>query len=144
MKKLLALVLSLALCLVGVAALAQDIDLSAMSFDELVTLRDQITTEITSRTEWKEVTVPPGMYEIGVDIPEGYWMITIEDGVATIQYGSTPNESKTEIEYSGRTFNEVIGKNDPGYSIDMKDGNFVYIGREPVIFTPYIRPSLGF
>ena len=35
MKKLFCVALGLALCLVGTSALAQDVDLSAMSYDEL-------------------------------------------------------------------------------------------------------------
>lgn len=69
MKKLLAL--SLILILALPAALADGVDLSSMSYDELTALRSQLEQEIMSRPEWKEVQVPPGRYVAGVDFPAG-------------------------------------------------------------------------
>lgn len=145
MKKLLAVVLALALMVP--VALAEGIDLSGLSFDELVALRDRVTVEITKRAEWKEVTVPAGAYEIGVDIPAGYWTITCTEGSgASVEYGKALNEAKTEIanydyDYIGylSNFTGVAS-----CSIDMKEGYFLVIDNGSVIFSPYIRPSLGF
>ncbi len=39
---------------------ATDIDLSHMSFEDLVTLKDQINLAIWNSKEWQEVTVPQG------------------------------------------------------------------------------------
>ena len=74
MKKLIALFLIL--CLTASFAVADGIDLSALSFEELLSLRNELNAEIMSRQEWKEVSVPEGTWEIGADIPEGTYSIS--------------------------------------------------------------------
>lgn len=71
MKKLFCLFLII--CLVPVFAAAET--LSSMSYDELVELSQQITKEIMSRPEWKQVEVPAGVWNIGTDIPEGSYSV---------------------------------------------------------------------
>lgn len=73
MKRLFLLFLSLAL--LCSSALADNVDLSDMSFDDLVSLREQINLAIWSSSEWQQVDVPAGTYQIGVDIPAGHWTI---------------------------------------------------------------------
>lgn len=67
--------------------IAAENDLSAMTIDELVTLRNQITAEIISRIPDAEPFYS-GKYTAGVDIKEGSYTITnltpeSEDGVDT-------------------------------------------------------------
>lgn len=133
------------------AALAE-VDLQSMTFDELVELREQITAEITSRPEWKEVTVPAGIYEIGVDIPAGHWTITPLNDSVSFNYGSALNDTKTNIESMNLKVTSGAGK--PGtfvnnvfgmesVSIELSEGNWIFLD-DSSIFTPYIRPTLGF
>ena len=70
--------------------LAEGIDLASLSFEELRILQTRISQEMTTRPEWKEVPVPPGLYQIGVDIPAGDWCITCDDSCfeTHIDYGS--------------------------------------------------------
>ena len=77
MKRFLALLL--VLCLMPIFALADDFNLSTLSFDELKALQSQINKELVKRPEWKETTVPKGFYVIGEDIPEGKYTITLKD-----------------------------------------------------------------
>lgn len=149
MKKFCCILVGLMLlCSVALA----EVDLESMSFDELIDLREQITIEITSRPEWKEVNVPAGIYEIGVDIPAGHWTISpVNDSVA-FNYGSALNETKTDIAPMNLTatggagkpetfMNEVFGME--SVSIDLAEGNWIFLNNQS-IFTPYIRPTLGF
>ena len=46
------------LVLLITSAAADPVDLSGMSFDELVALRDQLNLAIWNSQEWQEVTVP--------------------------------------------------------------------------------------
>ena len=46
-----------------------DVDLSGMSFDELVALRNQVTTALFYSDSWKEIYVPGGFYQVGNGIP---------------------------------------------------------------------------
>ena len=73
MKKLITVILILALIL-PVAALADLPDLSGLSFNELVQLRDQLNLAIWNSQEW-QVTVPIGVWKVGEDIPVGKWTI---------------------------------------------------------------------
>lgn len=77
MKKLLSILLLV--CLLIPAAVAEDIDLSKLSFDELASLRDRCQMEMLSRSEWKEVQVPQGIWQVGKDIPAGDWIIKCAD-----------------------------------------------------------------
>lgn len=77
MKKLLSVVLLL--CLLIPAAIAEDMDLSQLSFNELASLRDRCQMEMMSRSEWKEVQVPQGVWKVGKDIPAGDWIIKCAD-----------------------------------------------------------------
>ena len=155
MKKLLSLLLVLAL-LVPVSANAAK--LSEMSFDELVALREKIAIELTKRPEWKEVTVPQGVWKVGEDIPAGHWTISAADSASSmITIGTALDASgfgidtrKSELYFWRRLRN-------PNYiyfdavsdisSIDfeLKSGYYVIVEDGAVVFTPYIgKPTLGF
>ena len=70
MKRFLSLLVAL-LLLFPAAALAQ-IDLSGLSYDELVALKDQINKAMWESKEWQEVTVAPrGVYEGRRGYPRG-------------------------------------------------------------------------
>ena len=85
MKKVLAAVL--ALVLVCSVALAEGIDLKAMSVDDLIALKTQIDGELMSRGEIKSVPVPPGEYICGVDIPAGSYKITAHSYLLIVKNG---------------------------------------------------------
>lgn len=131
MKKLMCI--TLILCVLPVIAIA-DVDLSSMTYDELLALRDQLNIEIFSRPEWKEVTVPGGQWSVGKDIPAGAYSLhpTKEGGFVTIY-----NENgKLIISQGIRDEENVIGK------IELLEGYSVEISRGSLIFAPAI--GLGF
>ena len=151
MKKLLCLLL----CLVCLPTFAlAEVDLDSLTFVELIELREQITAEITSRPEWKEVFVPAGVYEVGVDIPAGRWTLTLADTeYFGYTYGNVLNETKTDVSYSADLFTSAYASSkeyimhsaypQESLSIEIQEGNFIVIVGN-CYFTPYIRPTLGF
>lgn len=155
MKKLLIAVL--ALMLLGNIAFA-DVDLSGMSYDELVELKDQINLAIWNSQEWQEVTVPIGVWEVGKDIPAGHWTIKAAPGGnmswGTVGYGSTLDELGKDIKFdlNGVYYREMVKVEGSNASvslteidIDMQDGAYVVIDECDMIFMPYAgKPSLGF
>ena len=157
MKEVLCLLLILAL-LLPAFAVAEGVDLSALSFDQLVQLRDQIARELTTRPEWKEVTVPQGVWEVGVDIPEGHWVITAAPGCDTfLKISSLLDETGTRVKItidslyiaerltskSNRLFDDT--KNKDSFDVILKSGWFVLVDDGSVVFTPFTgKPSLGF
>jgi hypothetical protein len=129
MKKLIIAVLIAAL--IPVIALA-DVDLASMKFDELVALQKKIVAEIMSRPEWKEVTIPAGNWEVGKDIPVGFYSITATDDISMVRL-----EDKDEhfVFYKTMSKDEVCGK------AEFAAGSVLYINK-PVILAPVVL--LGF
>lgn len=159
MKKLLAMLLVLA-AIVPAAACADLPDISNLSFEELVQLKDQINLAIWNSQEWQEVTVPIGMWKIGEDIPAGHWTITpIPDTYCSLWYGDVVNETGTDVGYGwdfvngyNSTMSTRVNRDgswkDPDcpHSVDLvvKDGWYIKT-TVPMIFTPYAgKPDLGF
>ena len=77
MKKVLYLLV--ALLLIGSIALAEAIDLSSMTDDELLTLKDQVSQAISDRGLVKEFQMSAGMYVGGVDIKPGSYRLIIRN-----------------------------------------------------------------
>ena len=150
----------LALCLFPVFCLADLPDISGLTFDELIELKSKINLALWSAEEWQEVTIPAGLYQIGVDIPAGHWTITpCPDIYCSVWYGDVINDSGTGAGYGWDLFNgynECLSTRvkkdgswkDPetAHSVDlvMKEG-WYFSSKAPVIFTPYTgKPDLGF
>lgn len=154
MKKF--LILLTTLCLLPALVLAAEIDLSGMSFDELVALRDQINLAIWESAEWEEVTVPQGVWKVGVDIPAGHWTIKPADGAfCYIKYGDVLDASGQDIDYSPAKISiDIASPTSYGFDqnsdrteadIDAKDGYYFVIEYGSVVFSPYAgKPDLGF
>lgn len=144
-----------ALALLPVAALADLPDLSGLSFDELVTLRGQLNLAIWNSSSWQEVSVPPGVWEIGVDIPAGHWSVRPAEGCGPdyIVYASASKDNGHDVDLSGDHIMECLC--DPSarfYSAEymttadfvMESGHFVRLNCT-MIFSPYTgKPDLGF
>lgn len=70
MKKFI-FILAIALLLSTTVAIA-DVDISGLSYDELVALVNKAQMEMMKMDKWQEVVVPEGIYIIGEDIPAGH------------------------------------------------------------------------
>lgn len=153
MKKILAILLVLILCPAWSIA---EVDLSGMTFDELVALKDQINLAIWSSDTWQEVEVPYGVWVVGEDIPAGKWTIKAADGIeAVIYWGDKLEESGVEISYKGNLYEgeritstsyRYYEKGDPTeVTWDLKDGQYFSVNEGVAVFSPYSgKPSLGF
>lgn len=157
MKKLVTLFLILALAVPAAAMASAALpDLSGLSFDELIQLKEKISLELWNRPEWQEVMVPPGVYAVGPDIPAGHWSIrpAEECGPEFVIYGVATKDQGHDIDlFAGDYIMECLC--DPTSSIysleyktstdiDMEDGHFVRLDCT-MIFTPYTgKPDLGF
>ena len=153
MKKMI-LLLALALLLPVVAA--AQVDLSGMSYAELVELRDQINLAMWASDEWQEVTVPQGVWVVGEDIPAGHWTIKAAEGAFSyVKYGDKLDESGKDIDYSPAAISEIITSPMASFynetsdrteiDVDAQAGYYFVIDSGSVIFTPYSgKPSLGF
>ena len=152
MKRTLLFVLLLILLSASVGY--SETDLSHMSFDELVSLRDQLNLAIWNSKEWQKVEVPAGTYQIGKDIPSGHWtIIPYYDTLTTIfyfnlldKYGKNP-----AIGWEGWSFmiadsSEYSDWDHYSHQCDavLDDGMYLKIS-DRVYFTPYSgSPDFGF
>ena len=150
MKRLLCVLLIL--CAVPVFVFAEDIDLSALSFDELRTLQTRISNELTTRPEWKNVTVPEGFYTIGVDIPAGKWEIRCgeksEYGYVSINYGNSVNSSGASLtfpyDWIGLLYRDGEEYKMEKVVLDLKEGYYIEIQYGQAVFTIPEKVDLGF
>lgn len=122
-----------ALCLIAVilflpALASAEIDLKAMTVEELVVLKTAIVKELLERNEIKEVSVPAGEYTVGEDIPAGNYTVYADSAACML----TVNEYEA-LHYLGE--GNHIGK------LVLKDGDVVNIVGS-CIFTVY--QGLGF
>ena len=150
MKKMICIILLIVLVS---SACAESIDLSSLSFEELRTLQSRISKELTTRPEWKSVPVPPGFYQIGVDIPAGEWCITCgeaEFSYISVHYGAEANDSKTKIE-SPWEFGKLIYKKGKSEGKDIEklvailsEGYYLTIEYGQAVFSTPEKTDLGF
>lgn len=121
-----------------------NVDFSGMSLAELIEVRSQIQQAMWESDEWQSVEVPEGVYEIGVDIPAGYWTITLA-GSTCMEWGTELDEYGANVVY-GSIIDSVDKWEEPkSVSWNMAESTYLYISGNPVIFTPYAgKPDLGF
>lgn len=152
-----ALLLLLALLFLAGTATATTIDLSGMSYQELVALKDQINIAMWKSQEWQEVTVPQGVWLVGVDIPAGHWTIKAKVSSAYVKIGTALDATKQDIDIfkSDWFYSEAIytptniffeeGTSRIEIDFELQNGSYVVIDYGDVIFTPYDgKPNLGF
>lgn len=152
MKRVIAFVLCLLVTLSLTATCFAGFDLSGLTFEELVALRDQINLAIWNSQEWQEVEVPQGVWEVGVDIPVGKWTIHAKPGATTyIKIGNETQNGGTEVKMK---FAEVIWDteamlyqegNVTEWTVELEAGQFLQVDNGIAVFSPYAgKPSLGF
>ena len=119
--------------------------------DDLLSLQRQRTSAMWESDGWEQVKIAAGVYEVGVDIPEGRWMMHAQEGDTSFVYlGKTLEDNNVEVAYPYT--NEQIGKNDHNFpdvalsslSWDLTKGMYLVISDAPVTFTRVSGSSLGF
>lgn len=131
MKKVIAI--ALALILICAAAYAA-IDLSGMSFDELLELRKQVDAALWASDGWTEAKVPAGEYTVSEDIPAGRWTISAASRHSVLV---TVNDSR------GNYVVSYVATSDECVNVTLSEGQTVELD-DPAIFTPYTSAALGF
>lgn len=153
MKRVFSLALACVLVLTLAPAAFADWDLSGLTFDELVALKDQINLALWNSADWQEVTVPQGIYKVGTDIPAGKWTIKAPDsGYTVVKIGSELDENGTDVNYRGES-KPICGEHYAGFApsnvcefwtIELREDQYVSVNNGDAVFTPYTGNSLGF
>lgn len=149
MKRILTMLIIIAMF--PAAAFSELPDISGLSFDELEILRRRIVYQMWESDEWQFVEVPPGVYKIGEDIPEGHWTIVPVDGTLTnYVYTDRLDEYGKSVGYGWKGYLVTVStrKNkdgswkDPEYShetdIDAKADMFLIVEN-----TSHVMPYTG-
>ena len=144
MKKLFCLVL--AGILIMSAAWAEEIDLSGLSLRELEALRNRCLLEMFSREDWQEVSVPQGVYQVGVHIPAGTWTVQCKNGYfTTVEWGEKLESNGQEIDVTKRSDYQTIynpehkrteASDRISYTFTVRSGDYIIIDHAPAVFTP--------
>ena len=153
MKRIIAFVIAMLVALTLVPTCYADLDLSGLSYDELVALKDKINLAIWDSEEWQEVEVPQGVWAVGEDIPAGKWTIKalpggdtyIKIGLEVKDGGNDVNSRTTQrIKDEGHSYYD--SKSDiTSWTYDFTEGQYVKVDNGPAVFTPYSgKPTLGF
>ncbi len=153
MKKVITILMTVALFLALAVPACADFDLSGLSYEELVALKDQINLAIWNSEEWQAVTVPQGVWEVGADIPEGKWTIHAAPEVTAFVYiGDELKEGGTSVEWyifetltGTKYFSYKPDRDKTEFTVELEAGQYILIKSGNVIFTPYAgKPALGF
>lgn len=137
MKRILTSLIALVMISTAVYVSAE-VDLTGMSYAELVALRNQVETAILESGEYKEVEVPIGDWIVGTHIPAGEYKITAKDSNTTYirVYADETKNSRDRAFGEGISDDESIGR------LELKDGQAVEIGIGSAVFSPFV--GLGF
>jgi len=154
MKRILSLALACVLVFVLAPAAFADVDLSGMSFDELVALKDQINLAIWNSAEWQEVTVPQGVYQVGRQIPPGKWTVLCKsNSMGEIEVADSLKENGAGVTFPPKAGKIIYNPDSRMYSegdatewtVELFDGEYVAVSMSSLVFTPYSgAPELGF
>ena len=152
MRKLIAVFLILIMILPA-AALSDLPDISGLTFDELVELKNMINLAILNCDEWQEVKVSAGVWVVGEDIPAGHWTVRPLEGKMTqVYYCEKVLEVEKLPDHSGASHTIVIiseslplgATHANSVDYNMQKG-WYFICNDPVIISPYTgKPDLGF
>lgn len=135
MRRLFALVLVFLMMFCSVAT-AESIDLTALTFEELIALRQEIDMLLFASDEYKDVPVPAGDYVIGEDIPAGTYSLD-SDGYAMISVYADASK-----DLMGMDACHSVGGGETVGKIELKDGQVIEIQMGSIIFKTYT--GLGF
>lgn len=155
MKRILALVLVL-MALTG-TVYADTVDLSGMTFNQLLMLRYEIQLALLTNEEFKMASVPQGVWEVGKDIPAGHWSIVADAPYIMVEVCTALDALGKGVDVKNTDFyyyqfltdsnSEQFDKNTDVDVIDLelKDGFYVIIKGGSVIFESYIgEPMIEF
>jgi hypothetical protein len=139
MKKLVALVLVIFLSLSLPTTAVMESKGGVVPLSERQAIYLLMLESMWQSDEWQRVEVPAGVYEIGVEIPEGEWTISNDD-MFIVRIGPHLNETKTEIDYQGMKFGNLIDMDDykNGLTANLIKGDYIYLS-DAVVFTTPIK-----
>ena len=116
---------------------AFDGDFSSYSFAELKQLQTELNLALWASEGWQKVTVPPGIYIVGEDIPEGRW--TIKRAANKYTYLRICSDMQNGDPTNCLHYSYL----EDSFTVHLISGQYVEIDSASVTFEPYVS-GLGF
>lgn len=142
MKKLIAGLL-IACTLFTTSAYASSVDVKTMTTEELVELRNQISEELTQRSDFTDELIYIGDYVVGSDIKAGQYIIKyiseIPDGTGVILVYSSKEEFETD-RYNCCVTQLYLEKGQEARLV-LEEGQFLRIFDGTLSIRPLLKPS---
>lgn len=151
MRKLITVILILALILPAAAVAEEDNEFMGLSYIELMGKLGKVERALWACGEWQSVDVPAGVYKIGEDIPAGHWSLspTAYDDFYVIGYGTKLDITETSIENDA-----IVGwwnlssdySNTMMHTLDvvLTEGYYLYLGHKTTFQTYSGKPKPDF
>lgn len=143
MKKIVALVMTF-LVFFSVSAVAEEIDLTSMTMDELTSLMNSVYEEIQNRIGFSDSCIGSGYYTVGEDIQAGkYELICQSPQIETSASGNMTRNKCKLIITSDDTDNAAILfefdeiQNGQKMMIELEDGNVLVLIRGNFLIQPF-------
>lgn len=155
MRKVIALIMSILMIILASVAVA-DVDISNLSYEELVALVNEAQMLMMKSDKWQVVDVPPGTYLVGKDIPAGQWQLSVYDESYVDFEIGTAIKDNGEIDYMAcyQDYKHITLKgkrcvlysegDTTTYSIELKDGWYVVITTGSILFSPFTGNTFKF
>lgn len=137
MKKLVALVLVLLLALsLSYASAEVKID-DGIPLSQKQAILLTVLESMWQSDEWQRVEVPAGVYEVGVEIPEGEWTISC-DRDFIVSVGTKLDGSKTDIPVENFKAYEYVDAEDykSGWTVKLEKGDYIKLSKLVTFTTP--------
>ncbi len=118
-----------------------EIGFDKMTDEELILAQEELQNEIIARGLVKKATIPPGLYEVGVDIPVGKYVLTAVTVNPSKRPVITVYEGKVETySYFDSIMWDILEDNG-SCMVSLEDGQILHL--ESVSFTieKYSLPS---
>ena len=135
MKRFLVLVIGFVLIFSGlVYAGVEDVNISEMSTDEIIELRNSLNEELQERTKAYNDYIYSGKYIVGVDIAPGRYLFETSSG-GFAKFAVFENKDSEIDEYSDEFV--YVDANTP-YNVVLEEGNlFIILNVDDATIPPY-------
>ena len=105
-----------------ISALAEDIDVSNLSYEELCVLSQKVETALFGKALDEGIDIPAGTYIGGVDIPVGNCILTVTGDEFFISFGTY----KSETEQDRYVDRENFYSSGQQYKLTITDGMIIW------------------
>lgn len=125
--------------------------LSQVAYSELIAIKEELAQAIWEKGKWLDITIRPGIIQVGKDIPAGWWSISTDETVlnAWIQTGLVlyddgdgihmTKSAEAATSQMDRPNFFFLGWVDKLYDVVayLPDGMYVDVSSDPILFSTH-------